>query len=265
MHELTIIKQNGGSYIDSREVAEIIGKAHRHLLRDIRGYCEIMLRNGLPNLGLSEFFVESSFMNLQNKEMPCYLISKMGCELVANKLIGEKGVLFTVAYVKKFNEMEAAGRAELEALVKLPAPRLGECNTAVRIIVRALQNMDASPERILAFLKEAYEPFGISVSVESEFDDTPRLYTAKQIAHKLGVYSVSGNPHYHAVACILNENIFIEDRHKTVVTENYGSYTGICVRYDDYAVKAVKEWLDEYGYPNEIYGFDRTYRVLYKN
>ena len=50
--------------------------------------------------------------------MPCYLISKMGCEVIGNKLTGEKGILFTVAYVTKFNAMEAAERAELESRIK---------------------------------------------------------------------------------------------------------------------------------------------------
>jgi phage regulator Rha-like protein len=34
MDNLTIIECNGGHYIDSREVAEIIDKRHDHLLRD---------------------------------------------------------------------------------------------------------------------------------------------------------------------------------------------------------------------------------------
>jgi len=126
MYDLTIITLNGGAYIDSREVAEIIGKAHKHLLRDIRGYIGIMQNRGLPNFGPSDFFLESCYLNEQNKEQPCYLLSKLGCELVANKLIGEKGVLFTAAYVTKFNAMEKAEitrleseRAELESAVTM--------------------------------------------------------------------------------------------------------------------------------------------------
>ena len=41
MNELKIIKQNGGAYIDSREVAEAIGKNHKDLLRDIRKYITV--------------------------------------------------------------------------------------------------------------------------------------------------------------------------------------------------------------------------------
>jgi len=43
MTDLTIIKQNGGCYIDSREVAELIGKRHDHLRSEIRLNWDIIL------------------------------------------------------------------------------------------------------------------------------------------------------------------------------------------------------------------------------
>ena len=106
MNELNIIKQYGGAYIDSRDVAEVIGKRHHHLLRDINGYIKIMQESTKTNFGFSEFFLESSYFDSTGRELPCYLLSKMGCEMVANKLTGAKGVLFTAAYVAKFNDME---------------------------------------------------------------------------------------------------------------------------------------------------------------
>ena len=268
MHELSIIKQNGGAYIDSREVADLLGKRHDHLLRDIRNYIGIITKRGLPKVGASDFFIESSYRNAQNKEMPCYLLSKMGCEMVANKLIGEKGILFTAAYVAKFNEMETAERAaleaELEALAAMPAPRLGEFNACARLIVRTLRDTGATAEQILKFLKGVYEPIGIVIADDDEIDGMPKMYTAKQIAKLLGIYSHNGVPHNQAVACILNENIFIDDCHKTMITQNYGDHISVSVRYDEYAIQAVMEWLREYGYPSEIYGFERTYHVWYQ-
>jgi Rha family phage regulatory protein len=263
MYDLTIIKHEGGNYIDSREVAELIGKAHSHLLRDIRGYITAMIENGLSKIGLSEFFLLSSYLNAQNKEMPCYLISKMGCELVANKLTGAKGVIFTVSYVKRFNELEAAERSELELLAAAPAPRLAEYNGCARIVARVMREMNAPPELLLKFLESLYQPFGIDIPAGGDIPHVPQMYTAKQIAEMLGIYSHNGNPHYHAVACIMNENIFIPDKHKSMAMEDYG-YAFVCVRYDEVAVKMLIDWLDDYSYPSEIYGFERTYRVLYK-
>jgi len=266
MQELTIIKQNGSAYIDSREVAEVIGKVHKNLLRDIAGYIDHMMKiNGLK-IEPVDFFLESAYTDSKGETRPCYLLSKMGCELVANKLTGERGVLFTAAYVTKFNTMEATERAaleaEVEALSATPAPRLGEFNACARIIVRALRDMGATAEQILQFLKGIYEPLGISVAEDGAFDDIPQMYTAKQIAKKLGIYSLNGKPHYQAVACILNENIFVGD-HKRVDTQEYGGLVGICVRYDEFALQSVADWLYEYGYPDEVYGFERTYHIVY--
>jgi Rha family phage regulatory protein len=282
MYDLTIIEQGDGVYIDSREVAELIGKQHGHLLRDIRGYAYILEKNGLSKIGLSDFFVESSYLNAQNKEMPCYLISRKGADIIANKTTGEKGLLFTAAYVTRFHEMETAELTQLAAEIAelsngyellskilseppIQLPRLGEFNACARIVVRSLRDMGATAEQVLKFLKGVYEPLGIAVAEDDEFENVPQMYTAKQIAKKLGIYSVNGNPHYQAVSCILNENIFIGDSHKSVLTNDYGTHIGISVRYDDYAVQSVRDWLSEYACPAEIYGFERTYYVLYQD
>ncbi|HSH24459.1 MAG TPA: Rha family transcriptional regulator [Massilibacterium sp.] len=101
--------------IDTREVARMVGKEHKHLLRDIKGYLEIL---GRSNFGLTEFFIESTYTNSQNKKLPCYLVTRKGCEFIANKLTGEKGVLFTASYINRFHEMESAlkPKTQLEIL-----------------------------------------------------------------------------------------------------------------------------------------------------
>lgn len=102
-----IIKYAGESkqqVIDSRDVARMIGKTHRHLMRDIRGYINDMKDS--PKLDSPKFFIESSYISSQNKELPCYLLTKQGCEFVANKLTGRKGTIFTATYVSLFNEYQ---------------------------------------------------------------------------------------------------------------------------------------------------------------
>lgn len=51
-------------YIDSREVAEMVGKEHKELLRDIRRYCEQL---GESKIALTDFFTESTYKTEQNK------------------------------------------------------------------------------------------------------------------------------------------------------------------------------------------------------
>ena len=94
------------NFIDSLEVANMTGKRHDHLLRDIDNYMDIFLTN--PNLGALDYFRKATYLDLKGEPRRKYLLTRKGCELVANKMTGEKGILFTVAYIDKFHEMEKA-------------------------------------------------------------------------------------------------------------------------------------------------------------
>lgn len=104
MNNLTTINYNGINVIESTQVSEMTGKNHQHLMRDIRGYIKVL--EDSPKLDSQDFFIESTYKNSQNKTQPCYLLTKQGCEMVANKMTGEKGILFTAEYVQAFNKME---------------------------------------------------------------------------------------------------------------------------------------------------------------
>ena len=69
--------------IDSREISEMIEKDHAKLLRDIRRY-EEQFREA--NIGFTDFFQESTYTTGQNKVLPCYRITKKGCEFIAHKI-----------------------------------------------------------------------------------------------------------------------------------------------------------------------------------
>lgn len=115
MNQLNVINHNGQLLVDSREVAEMVAKQHSHLMRDIKGYSEILTAS---NFGLSDFFIESSYQDRTGRTLPCYLLTKKGCDMVANKLTGEKGVLFTATYVSKFEQMEQALKNNVVPLSK---------------------------------------------------------------------------------------------------------------------------------------------------
>lgn len=101
MNELTIANVDT---LESREVAEMIPMRHADLLRSIEGYITAISANA--KLRSLDYFIESTYKDQQGKPRKCYKLTKMGCEMVANKLTGEKGILFTAEYVKRFNEME---------------------------------------------------------------------------------------------------------------------------------------------------------------
>jgi len=103
MDNLALVNKNGVFYADSREVTEMVGKRHSDLLESINGYV-IHLTNG--NFRSSDFFVRDTYVDQKGEARPYYLLTRRGCDMVANKMTGEKGVLFTAAYVTKFEEME---------------------------------------------------------------------------------------------------------------------------------------------------------------
>lgn len=89
--------------IDSREVAEMIEVTHASLLKKVRNYEDILTKSKLTSL---DFFIPSEYKDSKGETRTCYLLTKKGCEMVANKLTGEKGVIFTAKYVNRFEEME---------------------------------------------------------------------------------------------------------------------------------------------------------------
>lgn len=100
---LTLINKNGKFLADSREVAVMVDKNHSDLLRSIKSYTNVLTES---NFALSDFFVESTYQDSTGRTLPCYLITRKGCDMIANKMTGEKGILFTATYVTKFEEME---------------------------------------------------------------------------------------------------------------------------------------------------------------
>lgn len=72
MTELMSIKET----MSSLQIAEITGKQHAHVMRDIRNLLE-------QGVGQSNFG-ESSYINSQNKEQPCYELTKKGCLILAS-------------------------------------------------------------------------------------------------------------------------------------------------------------------------------------
>lgn len=86
---------NDRLYVNSREVAEMTGKIHSHLLRDIKNYKATLDNANVemkPELASTNFFVPATYQDNLNRTKPCYLLTKKGCDMVANKMSGEKGI-----------------------------------------------------------------------------------------------------------------------------------------------------------------------------
>lgn len=167
--------------ISSLEVAEMVEKRHRDLVRDIKKYSkyieesnnELGVRknaqsskedlgelnfqqsseksNAVKNdvvkdnalkieavkdnerknarveygfIDLDEFWIDSTYLDKKGESRPCYNITKKGCEFIAHKCTGQKGVVFTARYINRFHELEEnANKNRLIHVSDKPAPR----------------------------------------------------------------------------------------------------------------------------------------------
>lgn len=98
--------------ITSLEVAEMVNRSHKNVMQDIR---KILEELSSLNVVSSKFFTMSTYINVRNREYPLFLLTKQGCELYGNRMSGIEGTAFAVAYIERFNEMEAAEQTVLPA------------------------------------------------------------------------------------------------------------------------------------------------------
>lgn len=139
--------------LTSMEVAQMVEKEHKKLLRDIRVYCEQLAG---ANIGLGDFFSESTYLDANNQSRPCYLVTKKGCEFIAHKLTGQKGTEFTARYINRFHEMED----ELTIASPSEIP-LGELASYLKVIDKAAVRQNTPPHKIMEALKMVSEQFGV--------------------------------------------------------------------------------------------------------
>lgn len=144
--------------ITSMEVAQMVGKEHAKLLRDIRNYSEHLAE---AKIGLGDFFRETTYQDANNQARPCFLVTKKGCEFIAHKMTGAKGSEFTARYINRFHEMED-GRlpAPLEAQVASSVAELG------RVTERIMARQGSAPHKIAEAFKAECEQFGIRLPVD---------------------------------------------------------------------------------------------------
>lgn len=103
MYQLQTKNYNGQKVVDSRDVSAMVERNHGELLKTIRVYVGYFAQGEIP---VGSFFIESTYLDGNGQPRPNYLITKKGCDMIANKMTGQKGVLFTAAYVTAFEKMK---------------------------------------------------------------------------------------------------------------------------------------------------------------
>lgn len=101
--------------INTKDIADFMGIDHYQVLRKLdgiknkdgttrlNGIIEILKKE---NISIDKYFIESMYVDAKGERRKCYLCTRLGCDLLANKFNGEKGILFTAKYVDMFYKME---------------------------------------------------------------------------------------------------------------------------------------------------------------
>ena len=100
MNELVIINGKGQDVTTSLKVAEVFGKDHDKVCRDIRSLsCSDQFR--AANFG------DSSYVTIQGKELPMYEMTKDGFSFLVMGYTGERAGQFKELFISEFNKREA--------------------------------------------------------------------------------------------------------------------------------------------------------------
>lgn len=161
MYEIQLANHDGNFYADSREVAEKIERPHKELLKSIRTYIGYLGEGKIPQ---SEYFIEATYRNEQNKELPCYLVTKKGCDMIANKLIGKKGVLFTAAYVSAIERVKQQIEEHRDIqLYPVKATSAGEVATLIKTLRTIMRDQKSAPTKIAEMAEGICHQFGVVI------------------------------------------------------------------------------------------------------
>lgn len=123
--------------ISSLEVARMVGRAHKEVLRDIRNIIEQL---GGERKIAPTYFIESEYLDVQGKTQPCFNLTKKGCELFGTRMTGAKGTQFAVKYIERFNEMEQRFN-EMEQRIKQEAQPQSSLELALRAALKHEQDI----------------------------------------------------------------------------------------------------------------------------
>ena len=145
------------------EVAEMMETEHSKVIRkleggrDRKGFIQILAE---AQMGVSDYFIPSTYKDASGKENKCYKVTRLGCDFLANKSTGEKGVLFTARYVKRFNEMENQAR-------KIPlTEHPGEVANLIKILSNRMDKQGSAPYQTMEMARMICEQFGIQLPAD---------------------------------------------------------------------------------------------------
>ena len=142
--------------------------------------------------------------------------------------------------------------------------RLGEVNSAARIIRQTLKEAGMAPQFVAVAMKSLYAPVGVEIPLEG-ITLNKRLYDATAIAEHFGIYSEKGNPHTHAVSAIIAKvDVRPEEKELAPFQNTKSGHAGTSYQYTESVVTKVGVWLERNGFPVKVQHNGKNYTVTYR-
>jgi Rha family phage regulatory protein len=155
-----VIERDGMILADSRDVASYFGKNHRHILRDVENLVGSPTLNDPENVLLLDMFIRrEEYRSATNRGVPFYEMTKNGFMLLTMGFTGTTALGFKVAYIRRFDELEAALHSAVET-----------AQTALKTAFVSLHGRLADIERKLATWTHTPEPAFTMSEIAASFD-----------------------------------------------------------------------------------------------
>lgn len=146
---------------------------------------------------------------------------------------------------------------------KVSQKRLGEVNSAARIIRQTLKEAGMAPQFVAVAMKSLYAPVGVEIPLEG-VTLNKQLLDATAIAKQLGVLSRSGKPHAHAIAAIIAQvDVLPEEKELAPFQSAVSGHAGTNVQYTKSVVAKVSLWLERHDYPESFEYRGKKYTLRY--
>lgn len=181
MNELVFVDK-GQAVTTSLIVADVFGKEHARVMRDIRDLgCSYEFRVGN--------FAESTYTNSQNKEMPMYYMNQKGFTLLAMGYTGKEAMKFKEAYINEFEKMEN----------ELKKPRVlserEQLVAAMKLSIEVSEEMEVVKEEIADIKHIVNEELTLNHGQQQTLH-----HTIKQRVESIkGDYDIPSNKLYHQI------------------------------------------------------------------
>lgn len=187
---IDVHQSNGVLVTTSRNIAEVFGKEHYNVLKDVKSLIE---EAPDKNFTAVNFYV-SEYTDSTGRKLPEYLLTRDGTMLLVMGYNGTKALELKTAYIKCFNEMEQRLKNLQLEEEKKDIP-LTEIIQATAIL---LKEADIEKNQlVLALDKVAKAETGRSLltmaQVKLVADTQNQLYTPTQLGKEIGISAVKFN------------------------------------------------------------------------